>query len=224
MICSPSWHFRPDLKTSHCFGYLLFFLNILLYYLKYNLSSFCYLNINIWGGVFIKHESDFRRRLQSNIGKNHSVFCCNTEFDVEGIVKLITVISMHHYTLMGLTNGFRIHSKAVYILLRLHYTGRVLLMDWVLISNVIVPSSFCVSSAVRPAHLTHKHTCTLALRSASGVWAQPLLYQAVFSCSFKRLPDERRPHVLQREILIRIIIKRITHCNLLQKHHLLDHS
>ncbi len=164
---------------------------------------------------------DYKAILEKN---SHSVFCCNTEFDVEGIVKLITVISMHHYTLMGLTNGFRIHSKAVYILLRLHYTGRVLLMDWVLISNVIVPSSFCVSSAVRPAHLTHKHTCTLALRSASGVWAQPLLYQAVFSCSFKRLPDERRPHVLQREILIRIIIKRITHCNLLQKHHLLDHS
>lgn len=55
--------------------------------------------------------------------------CCNTEFDVEGIVKVIPVISKHHYALMGLTNGFRIHSKAVYVLLRLHYTECVSLMD-----------------------------------------------------------------------------------------------
>lgn len=131
---------------------------------------------------------------------------------------------MHHYALMGLTNGFRIHSKAVYILLRLHYTGHVLLMDRVLISNVTSARFFPHRFAFHQPLISHANACTRALRSASGVWAQPLLYQAVFSCSFKRLPDERRPRVLQREILIRIIIKRITHCNLLQKHHLLDHS
>lgn len=96
------------------------------------------------------------------------VLHCNVQYlhHVEGIVKLITVISMHHYALMGLTNGFRIHSKAVYILLRLHYIGHVFLMDCVLKSNVMNarfrPHCF-VSSAVRPTHLilhTHTHTCT----------------------------------------------------------------
>lgn len=158
------------------------------------------------------------------------VFRCNVQYlhHVEAILKLITVISMHRCALMGLTNGFRIHSNAVYILLRLHYTGHVLLMDCVLISNVMnarflshgfvfhQPSAQLIS---RTNTRVRAHSA-----SASGVWAQPLLYQAVFSCSFKWLPDERRPRILQREILIRIIIKRITHCNLLQKHHLLVHS
>ncbi len=191
MICSPSWHFRPDLKTS------LFWVSVVLF-------EYITLHSVIW---ILTYEKEYLLNMNPISGgdykaileKNHSVFCCNTEFDVEGIVKLITVISMHHYALMGLTNGFRIHSKAVYILLRLHYTGRVLLMDWVLISNVIVPSSFCVSSAVRPAHLTHKtHMYT---RSPLGLrcLGTAITLSGCFFGSFKRLPDERRPPTFYRE-------------------------
>ncbi|KAI2651057.1 hypothetical protein H4Q32_019063 [Labeo rohita] len=96
-----------------------------------------------------------------------SVWLRSIAFDVEGLVKLITVISMHHYALMGLTNGFRIHSKAVYILLRLHYTGHVLLMDRVLISNVTSARFFPHRFAFHQPLISHANACTRALRSAS---------------------------------------------------------
>lgn len=97
------------------------------------------------------------------------VFRCNVQYlhHVEGILKLITVISMHRYALMGLTNGFRIHSNAVYILLRLHYTGHVLLMDCVLISNVMnarfLPHRFVFHQPSAPL-ISHTNACMRALR------------------------------------------------------------
>lgn len=99
------------------------------------------------------------------------VLHCNVQYlhHVEGILKLITVISMHHYALMGLTNGFRIHSKAVYILLRLHYTGHVLLMDCVLISNVtnarFLPHRFVFHQSSAPLISSRTHTYTLSVRA-----------------------------------------------------------
>ncbi len=163
---------------------------------------------------------DYKAILEKN---SHSVFCCNTEFDVEGIVKLITVISMHHYALMGLTNGFRIYSKQFTSYYDFITQGACCLWIEYWYQMSLFPHRFVFHQPSGPliSHTTHMYTRSpLGLRCLGTA----ITYQAVFSCSFKRLPDDRRPHVLQREILIRIIIKRITHCNLLQKHHLLDHS